>query len=119
MADLASAYRLLRKFKEGRIRAGRRVSKADCELIILLAKDLLPHRAVTGIDEKSSEKIISEIANADTKWNHALMETLDIFYASWTSGRHAEARHTIESFVRKCPSLWYTELAKAALRAAQ
>lgn len=116
MSELANAYALLAAFKSGNLEPRRELSTNELALIRLLAKDLLPTRIVPDpLDDSDFGELIVEIVKQDSKWNHALMEALDLYYNRIRANDSQSAARGLREFIGECNSEWYRKHAESAM----
>lgn len=106
MNRLKEAYVLLRRFKEGRVKFGRRMSKKEIEQLLLLKDDLLP--GVQFLEAKDSfSDLVIDIAKADSHWNRELQVALVSACQHNRASKVDVALLILKDFVLRCPSTWY------------
>ena len=115
--DLDKAYRLLARFKSGRIKLGRGVTPKDLKLVRNLVDDLIPGYAMPRrIDAEAFAKLIVKLSLQNTLWNKKLMQAMVLAEDAKKSGRSSEGLGLLDDFINKCPSSWYRRHAQAARR---
>lgn len=108
--DLQTAFALIEDFKQGRIAPDMEVSDKQMKLLRLLCEDLLPAEKFS-VDRIGD--LVTQIARADTHWNHRTQLVIGEFYSLREAGRADEAQHRRRSFLEGCPSTWYRGIVEA------
>lgn len=113
--DLRSAYALLRRFKEGSIRSGAKVTPRQLALLRILVKDLLPNTKLprnVGADEFPA--VLASLIEENTRWNRRWMRAVERAQEAKMAGRGTEGRAYLDAFIKECSSRWYRMHAEQA-----
>lgn len=110
-AQLATAYRLIREFKEGRFATGSTVSAEALALLEILRTDLLPNEMARSSD---AGELVARLAAEDSRWNRRAGDTVNSIYAALAEGNQGHAERLREDFERDCPSKWYRSVVNSA-----
>lgn len=112
MSSLNEAFEFLFEFKAGNVEIGMPVASKHAENIKLLAMDLLVKEVdVSGLSASELNGLLGEMASLDSRWNHSLQQCLDRAYRLAGQGSLDDATTLLDSFVKDCPSRFYTEIA--------
>jgi hypothetical protein len=115
MTEYEQAYHFLYEYKEEKDKFNRQLTENEWKFVRLLSFDLLKLNLYESADGINLSRILAQISEADTKWNHLLQKALNDFYLKIEYGSKQEAANILKSFLNICPSVWYRSHAEAAL----
>jgi|RhiMetdeSRZDD1v2_1073273.scaffolds.fasta_scaffold2759473_1 hypothetical protein len=113
--NLRSAYALLRRFKEGSIFAGAKVTPRQLALVRLLAKDLLPNAKLPkDVGAPEFAALVGKLCEENTRVNRRWMRAVVLAQEAKKARRLTEGRRHLDAFIKECSSRWYRMHAEEA-----